>query len=86
MYVGSTSRTICIKTAEHKGISNWTGRLLAVPPPPHSAVRLHTEEMHDAPVRSEDFTILDSSNNPVSLRILESLIVHLQNETKIKWN
>ena len=43
---------------------------------PHSAVRLHTEEVHDAPVRSEDFTILESSNNPVSLRILESLYIY----------
>ena len=74
MYVGSTSRTLCIRTAEHKGISSRTGRRLAVPP--HSAVRLHTEEVHDAPVRSEDFTILDSSNNPVSLRILESLYIY----------
>ena len=32
--------------------------------------------MYDAPVRSEDFTILDSSNNPVSLRILESLYIY----------
>ena len=76
MYVGSTSRTLCIRTAEHKGISSRTGRRLAVPPPPHSAVRLHVEEVHDAPVRSEDFTILDSSNNPVSLRILESLYIY----------
>ena len=74
MYVGSTSRTLCIRTAEHKGISSRTGRRLAVPP--HSAVRLHAEEVHDAPVRSEDFTILDSSNNPVSLRILESFYIY----------
>ena len=32
--------------------------------------------MHDASVRSEDFTILDFSNNPVSYRILKSLYIH----------
>ena len=58
--------------------SNWTSISGAhpPPPPPPSAVRLHTEEMHDAPVRSEDFTILDSFNNPASLRILESLYIY----------
>ena len=32
MYGGSTSRTLFIRTAEHRGISSRTGRRLAVPP------------------------------------------------------
>ena len=56
MYVGSTSRALCIMTAEHIWFSSRTGSQLAVPP--HSAVRLHTEGMYDAPARSDDFTIL----------------------------
>ena len=74
MYVGSTSRTLCIWTVEHKGMSSRTRRHIAVP---HSALRLHTEGIHDAPVRSEVLlAILYSSNNPVSLRILESFYIH----------
>ena len=72
-YVGSTSRTLCLRTAEHKGISCRTGRPLTAPP--HSAIRLHCEQAHDVPVKAENFSILDSTQNTVSLRILESLYI-----------
>ena len=72
-YVGSTSRTLCLRTAEHKGISCRTGRPLTAPP--HSAIRLHCEQVHDVPVKAENFSILDSTQNTVSLRILESLYI-----------
>ena len=72
-YVGSTSRTLCLRTAEHKGISCRTGRPLTAPP--HSAIRLHCEQVHNVPVKADNFSILDSTQNTVSLRILESLYI-----------
>ena len=73
-YVGSTSRTLCSRTAEHKGVSVRTGAPLSTPP--HSAARAHCEQTHGVQVEHVNFSILDSSENLVSLRILESLYIH----------
>ena len=50
-----------------------TGRPLTAPP--HSAIRLHCEQVHDVPVKADNFSIIDSTQNTVSLRILESLYI-----------
>ena len=67
-YVGSTSRTLCLRTAEHKGISCRT--ICPLTAPPHSAIRLHCEQVHDVPVKADNFSIIDSTQNTVNLRIL----------------
>ena len=53
------------RTAEHRGISCRTGRPLTAPP--HSAIRLHCEQVHDVPVKADNFSIIDSTQNTVSL-------------------
>ncbi len=68
-YVGSTARCLHNRVAEHRGISPRTGRPLATPG--HSSIRQHCRYDCDAPIR--DFSILGSTNNRVSLLILESL-------------
>ena len=73
-YVGSTSRTLFVRTSEHEGRSHRTGALLACPP--HSAVRDHSEHTCHSRVNKNDFSIIASASNPVSLRIIESLIIH----------
>ena len=73
-YVGSTSRTLCARTAEHVGVSSRTGRSLTSPP--HSSIRDHSDRAHSAAVKTESFKILDSESNPVRLRILESIYIN----------
>ena len=73
MYVGSTTRTLHVRTAEHAGRSHRTGRILSQPP--HSSVREHAEGSCDTPVSSSNFSILDRCNEKVGLRILESLYI-----------
>jgi hypothetical protein len=71
-YVGSTSRTLKTRVAEHAGRSCRTGALLTHPS--HSSIRTHAERC-DVPVNEKSFTILDSCSNVFSLRILESLYI-----------
>lgn len=68
-YVGSSTRALKVRIAEHLGQSARTGR--PVHSPPHSAVREHagTCKIRLSP---DHFEIIDSSNN-FDLRILESL-------------
>ena len=44
--------------------------------PPHSAIRAHCEQTHGVLVKQENFSILDSAENLVSLRIIESFYIH----------
>ena len=70
-YVGSTSRTLFVRTSEHGGRSHRTGALLTCPP--HSAIRDHCEQTCLGPVSYDDFNILAVALDLVSLIILESL-------------
>ena len=71
-YVGMTSRNLYERIAEHRGFSSRTNRPLAKPP--HSAVRLHSEQCGSFPT-SDNFKILAQCNKK-DLRILESLFIY----------
>ena len=71
-YVGSTTRTLGARVAEHLGRSYRTNRFITTPS--HSSIREHSFEC-DARVSIDDFKILDSNSNPNDLRILESLYI-----------
>ena len=72
-YVGSTSRILSIQCSEHAGRSHGTCRRLQNEP--QSNIRSHS-----------NFSILDSSNSNVSLRIMESLCISKNNPILIKPN
>jgi len=71
-YVGMTTRTLGTRVSEHCGRSHRTGRMLACPP--HSAIRDHSEACGSR-VTLDNFSILNSTSNPLDLRILESLYI-----------
>ena len=71
--VGSTTRTLRTRVAEHAGRSSRTASLLAHPP--HSSIRSHAEGC-DVPVRDIHFSVLGTTSNDTDLRILESLFIH----------
>lgn len=71
-YIGSTTRTLCVRVAEHAGRSYRTGHLLASPS--HSSIRDHALSC-DSPIRLDNFSILGRCNNVLDLRILESLYI-----------
>ena len=73
-YVGSTTRSLHIRTHEHMGISYRTKRPLAKPS--FSAIRKHCEETHGHMPSLNDFNILKKSiNNSLELHIIESLFI-----------
>ena len=58
-YVGSTTRALHTKVAEHAGRSFRTGSILSVPP--HSMVRTHSESC-GVPFTVDDFCIIGSTS------------------------
>ena len=54
-YIGSTTRTLCVRVAEHAGRSHRTGHLLASPS--HSSIREHALSC-DSPIRLDNFSFL----------------------------
>ena len=74
-YVGSTIRTLETRIAEHKGVSVRTNRVQASQKA--SSIRAHhsSSSQCDASISDDNFIVLDSSRNPTSLRILESLYI-----------
>ena len=72
-YVGSTTRAIHMRIAEHRGRSFRTGKLLASPG--HSAVREHALKCCQT-VAAGDFKIIGQESVPTHLRILESILIH----------
>ena len=73
-YVGSTARTLFVRSRGHSGKSHRTG--LPVSCPKHSAIRSHTEQVCNAAVSNAAFSIVDSASNELDLRILESIYIH----------
>ena len=71
-YIGSTSRTLKTRIAEHEGVSFRTGVPLSKPP--HSSIRDHAEQC-SGHVSKDSFSILSSSNSS-DLRLLESIYIH----------
>ena len=59
-YIGSTSRLLASRVAEHSGRSLRTGRVLAHPS--HSNIREHAKSC-GAPITLDHFTILDSCSS-----------------------
>ena len=76
-YIGSTIRPLYMRISEHRGCSYRTGNLLQCPS--HSAIREHSKVCSKS-VKSEDFTILESTpdRNRTNLLILESLHIRSQ--------
>ena len=72
-YVGSTSRTLAIRVAEHAGRSFRTNRILTNPP--NSNIYEHASKCN-SPITLENFSILNSCNNISDLHILESLYIY----------
>jgi len=71
-YIGSTTRTLHTRVAEHAGKSFRTGALLTSPP--QSSIREHSSTCN-SPVVLEDFKIVSKVSNFIDLRILESLYI-----------
>ena len=72
-YIGSTSRLLNIRVAEHAGLSFRTNRPLTNVP--NSNIYDHANSCN-SPVNLNQFSILDSSHNKKDLLILESLYIH----------
>ena len=70
-YVGSTSRQLAVRTAEHLGISPRTKLPLASPP--FSSIREHAYNTSH-PILPKSFSIINQSSN--NLRLIESLHIH----------
>ena len=71
-YVGSTTRWLHHRIAEHKGKSTRTGRQLSDPSP--SAIRDHSHQ-HNHQYGTEDFSILHLLPNRYELNITESITI-----------
>ena len=73
-YLGSSIKTLKTRYCQHAGISDRTGRDLAVKQ--QSSIREHSIDCHQARVNFEDFKVLDKCSNVSDLRILESIYIH----------
>ena len=67
-YIGSTTRALCVRVAEHAGRSHRTSHLLTSPP-------YSSKLPCDSPVSPDNFSILGSCKNVLDLRILQSLYI-----------
>ena len=74
-YIGSTSRNLLTRVAEHAGVSYRTGVPLSNPP--HSSIRDHNLDCIPT-IQIENFTILGMSANDENLKVLESLHIHFK--------
>ena len=77
-YVGSTSRLLYVRVCAHRGVSYRTSSQLSNPE--HSAIRDHATKCK-INIKESDFRILGSSDDPIDLRILESLYIKKLNPT-----
>ena len=77
VYVGSTTRTLETRIAEHFGVSIRTNRALTSPP--HSSIRAHYSSnsylCSGGSVSPDQFVVVDGCKGVVNLRILESLYI-----------
>ena len=72
-YIGSSTRVLCVRVAEHAGRSPRTNNHLLTSPP-YSSIREHAS-VCDSPVSLDNFSILGSCKNVLDLQILESLYI-----------
>ena len=73
IYIGSTKRSLKIRTDQHAGRSSRTGHYLSKPDQSH--VRDHADEC-DYKVNLSNFEILSFANDYTDMRILESLYIN----------
>ena len=71
-YVGSTIRPLYKRISEHDGRSYRTNRLLTRPS--HSEIRNHAL-CCKCPIKSENFKVIGSARDDISLRMLETLFI-----------
>ena len=71
-YIGSTTRQLKCRIAEHKSLSVRTN--LPLSKPPFSSIMEHQLNTGHL-VNSNNFNIIGSQNNSISLRLLESLFI-----------
>ena len=72
-YVGSTSRALYKRVAEHAGVSFRTGVHLGAPLT--SSIRDHTD-ICDSHININNFSIIDTCSGESDLRLLESLYIY----------
>ena len=73
-YLGSSIKALKTRYSQHAGISDRTGRDLAVKQ--QSSIREHSSDCHQDRIKLQDFKVLDSCSNVSDLRILESIFIH----------
>ena len=71
-YVGSTSRSLYIRSCEHRGVSYRTKRYIKSS---FSAIRNHLESIHGQQPLEKDFNILRKVQDQTTLRIVESIYI-----------
>ena len=73
-YIGSSSRNLYVRAAEHAGLSYRTGQPLSSPP--QSSIRDHAVICSSIQyINSDNFQIIGTSKNTTELRILESIFI-----------
>ena len=72
-YVGSTTRSLLVRSSEHAGRSHRTGNRFSSPP--SSNIREHAENC-GSPITLDQFSILSECPHNSELRILESIFIH----------
>ena len=77
-YIGSTKLQLKLRIDQHKGVSTRTGQILCNPP--FSNIREHSHNK-DHPIKTENFKILNKTNNIIELRILESIYINQKKPT-----
>src|SRR5215469_8220962 len=77
-YIGSTLRQFHVRSAEHRGVSPRTGNFFSNPA--QSSIREHSLNS-DHTFNNDNFNIIDQSNKPTDLRILEALHIKHKNPT-----
>ena len=71
-YVGSTIRPLYKRILEHDGRSFRTNELVSKPT--HSEIRNHSLKCK-CPIQQDNFTIVGSAKDEISLRMLETLFI-----------
>ena len=81
-YIGSSTRNLYVRAAEHSGVSFRTG--LHLSHPPYSSIRDHAPDYNSFQhIRVDNFNIIGTSRNSTELRILESIFIH-KTKTSLK--
>ena len=72
-YIGQTSRHICHRIAEHKGVSHLTGKVMRNKV--HSNIRDHLKVCPGSSITAENFRVLATGSSEQELLIKERLLI-----------